>query len=334
MQAESNESMQLDEIQVLHSMYSTEELRARKGMDRCWLMTIPMTRSCLGEDQERRNDDQDDILDPLIFEFWFHTNYPSSAPPYFEIKGGKNWIYLLFHRFKREDYESTNLISNSPHEMINKNDDETLIIKEFIQQELKNMFMSGMPIAFTWIEFLKNELMSTVLDYDKIEEHVKSTTAVTQQTRELTSGHSQQKGNKILSNNNSTETQIPIIHGEPFTEKKSKFIGHVATVHSLQQVTAMLEQLKEDDKIANATHNIYAYRIRQGDQILENRDDDGETGAADQILYLMQISNAENVCCVVTRWYGGIKLGNDRLRIITGVAKKVLQDNGYIASRK
>ncbi|KAG2378576.1 hypothetical protein C9374_008215 [Naegleria lovaniensis] len=323
--SENNESMQLDEIQVLHSMYSTEELRARTGMDRCWLMTIPMTLSYSEGGGEYHHEWTDDLLEPLIFEFWFHTNYPSVSAPFFEIKGGKNWIHLLFHRFKREGYEPIN-VSSSTHQEIIKNYDENITIKDFIQQELKNMFISGMPIAFTWIEFLKNELMSTVLDFHKIEEYIRS-------TMNNPSSHSH-KGNSP-NTNSAVEKRIPIIHGEPFTEKKSKFIGHVATVHSLQEVDTMLEQLKEDDKIANATHNICAYRIRtQGDQILENRDDDGETGAADQILYLMQISNAENVCCVVTRWYGGIKLGNDRFRIITNVAKKVLQDNGYIASRK
>ena len=44
----------------------------------------------------------------------------------------------------------------------------------------------------------------------------------------------------------------------------------------------------------------------------ENRDDDGERGAADKLLFLLQQCNLENILIVVTRWYGGIHLGTDR----------------------
>lgn len=70
------------------------------------------------------------------------------------------------------------------------------------------------------------------------------------------------------------------------------------------------------------SHTIY--------QLVENRDDDGETGAGDTMLYLLQRANVMNVCVVVTRWFGGVKLGPDRFRIISDVAKWLLQDTGYI----
>jgi len=315
-----NEASQLDEIQVLFSMYSTEELKPRVGMDRCWSIPIHF------------EEDEDDLMDALIFEFWFHRSYPSDSAPFFEFRGAKNWINLPFHTYKQSGYSSTVLEEQG--------NVDKLTIKEVIQLELKALFCCGVPVAFQWIEFLRNEVPNQLLDIPLILSELRNSVEKSPVTRD---SKVSALSHQIVSN----EKRMDIIHGESFTEKKSKFIAHVAKVTSLEDVQNMLSQLLEDDKIANATHNILAYRIRQGDQILENRDDDGETGAADQILYLMQISNAENVCCIVTRWFGGVKLGADRFRvstyeyfvtcfgkIITGVAKKVLQDNGYIATKK
>jgi len=68
----------------------------------------------------------------------------------------------------------------------------------------------------------------------------------------------------------------------------------------------------------------------QQKNIAENRDDDGETGASDQLLFLLQRAQVLNTLVVVTRWYGGVKLGPDRFRIITNVAKELLQEMGIL----
>jgi hypothetical protein len=131
------------------------------------------------------------------------------------------------------------------------------------------------------------------------------------------------------------EKEIPIQSGDPFTVNKSKFVAHAAEVHSLEEVYQVIAQLKKNKKIENATHNMFAYRFYDAsNHLVENRDDDGETGAADQILFLMQRAQVENVVVVVTRWFGGIMLGSDRFRIITNVAKELLQQLGYISSTK
>jgi len=79
-----------------------------------------------------------------------------------------------------------------------------------------------------------------------------------------------------------------IISGEPFTDRcvhvkprdcvlaetvclvahkcrRSKFVAHYARVRSLDEVYAVVRELKHDKKIANATHNMFAYRIRLPD---------------------------------------------------------------------
>lgn len=40
--------------------------------------------------------------------------------------------------------------------------------------------------------------------------------------------------------------------------------------------------------------------------------DDGETGAGDKLLWLLEQRKEQNTIVMVTRWYGGIHLGNDR----------------------
>jgi putative IMPACT (imprinted ancient) family translation regulator len=78
-------------------------------------------------------------------------------------------------------------------------------------------------------------------------------------------------------------------------------------------------RLHTHPRTADATHNIMAYRI--GDGAAEGRVDDGEGGAGDKLLFLLQHAGARGVAVVVSRWYGGIHLGGDRFRIITRMVR-------------
>jgi len=123
----------------------------------------------------------------------------------------------------------------------------------------------------------------------------------------------------------SKSMKIPnIVHGQPLTDRKSKFQAHLAWVSSIREVRTVMETLNTDKKISNATHNICAYRIQDGSGLVENRDDDGEKGAGDKLLFMLQMQDVRNVCVVVSRWFGGILLGGDRFRHIVNVAKELL----------
>eukprot|EP01018_Ginkgo_biloba_P016613 Gb_27694 [translate_table: standard] len=54
---------------------------------------------------------------------------------------------------------------------------------------------------------------------------------------------------------------LGIVHGAPFTEKKSTFQAHLSSVTRVDQVETVMEALLGNRKIAGATHNIMAYRI-------------------------------------------------------------------------
>ncbi|KAL9598288.1 MAG: hypothetical protein Q9219_004589 [cf. Caloplaca sp. 3 TL-2023] len=129
----------------------------------------------------------------------------------------------------------------------------------------------------------------------------------------------------------SNETVLPPqwAISDPVTEKKSIFIARACTVNSTFEVQSAIEHLLATDKRANkATHNISAYRIRtpSGEPALvcQDSDDDGEAAAGARLLRLLQMMDAWNVLVVVSRWYGGIKIGPARFGIINAVAREAL----------
>jgi uncharacterized YigZ family protein len=92
-----------------------------------------------------------------------------------------------------------------------------------------------------------------------------------------------------------------------FEEKKSVFIGHCAHVTSEEEAAAYVKQLKK--QYADARHNVWAYLLRGG--IVARYSDDGEPQgtAGVPVLDVIRKSGAEDICVVVTRYFGGILLG-------------------------
>ena len=105
------------------------------------------------------------------------------------------------------------------------------------------------------------------------------------------------------------------------TEKKSIFIARSASVASPTQAKAYLDHLvATNKKVTKATHNITAWRIQSASNpeiTFQDCDDDGETAAGGKLLHLMQVMGVWGVMVVVSRWYGGVKLGPDRYDLTT-----------------
>ncbi|KAF1996422.1 UPF0029-domain-containing protein [Amniculicola lignicola CBS 123094] len=125
----------------------------------------------------------------------------------------------------------------------------------------------------------------------------------------------------------------PWIIASPVTEKKSIFLARSAHITSVPQAKSYLHQLlSTDKKVARATHNITAWRIRGPpgtNSTFQDCDDDGETAAGGRLLHLLQLMDVWNVMVVVTRWYGGVQLGPDRFRIINSVAREAVLVGGF-----
>lgn len=92
-----------------------------------------------------------------------------------------------------------------------------------------------------------------------------------------------------------------------FIEKRSRFIGRVWRVESEDEARARIDEAQK--KHYDARHNCWCYRLKGGG-ILRYGDDGEPQGTAGQpMLNVFQREEVTDVCCVVTRYFGGILLG-------------------------
>ena len=92
---------------------------------------------------------------------------------------------------------------------------------------------------------------------------------------------------------------------------------------------------------------MWAYRVKSPPSDSSDREvvytdcsDDGESGAGAKLAGLLQAMGAWGVLVVVSRWYGGVKLGAERWRIIGSVAREAVvkgagkeEDGGWEVER-
>lgn len=111
---------------------------------------------------------------------------------------------------------------------------------------------------------------------------------------------------------------------ETLIEKKSRFIGHIWPVASEGEAIERIKQTRQT--YWDATHNVYAYVLRGG---AVRYSDDGEPGgtAGMPVLNVLQQEEIFNVCCVVTRYFGGTLLGAGGLVRAYGKAAKLALDS-------
>lgn len=115
-----------------------------------------------------------------------------------------------------------------------------------------------------------------------------------------------------------------------FVEKKSRFIGHVFRVETEEEALACLKRMRE--QYWDARHNVYAYIIKDGQTRFS---DDGEPGgtAGMPVLEVLQRNGVHQVCCVVTRYFGGTLLGTGGLVRAYGKAAKLALEAAGISRR-
>jgi len=129
-----------------------------------------------------------------------------------------------------------------------------------------------------------------------------------------------------------------IFSGDSIVDRRSVFQAHVARINSKDDAIAVLSKLKENNKIASATHNIYAWMTtttKNGKNFgIHDCEDDGEHGAGAKLLNLLSLMQVQDIIVVVTRWYGGTHLGPDRFRHITNAARQVMLEYGFASKQK
>ncbi|PTI39660.1 YigZ family protein [Staphylococcus succinus] len=114
---------------------------------------------------------------------------------------------------------------------------------------------------------------------------------------------------------------------------KSRFIAHIKPISSEAEAKAFINEMKTEH--SEATHNCSAYTV--GDQMnIQKANDDGEPSgtAGVPMLDILKKLEVHNVCVVVTRYFGGIKLGGGGLiRAYSGAVRDVIYDIGRVALR-
>ena len=113
-----------------------------------------------------------------------------------------------------------------------------------------------------------------------------------------------------------------------FIEKKSKFIGYVKPVKTSEEATQFINSIKS--KHWDATHNVYAYVLKENN--IQRYSDDGEPSgtAGVPVLDVLLKENLVDVCVVATRYFGGTLLGAGGLVRAYSHTSKIAVDAGGI----
>ena len=112
--------------------------------------------------------------------------------------------------------------------------------------------------------------------------------------------------------------------------KKSRFICHAKRVYSEEEARDFIAAIKKEHY--KATHNCSAFIIGEKSEIKRTSDDGEPSGTAGiPMLGVMENHQVTNVCFVVTRYFGGIKLGAGGLiRAYAGSVALAIKEIGLI----
>lgn len=127
---------------------------------------------------------------------------------------------------------------------------------------------------------------------------------------------------------------------DEFVEKRSRFIGYCKPVKTEQEAVDFINEKRSEHW--NATHNVYAYSLREGN--IKRYSDDGEpSGTAGMpVLDVIVKNEIFDVVVVVTRYFGGVLLGTGGLvrayshgsKIAVEAAKPVIMQNCLVCEAR
>ena len=94
---------------------------------------------------------------------------------------------------------------------------------------------------------------------------------------------------------------------DEFIEKRSRFIGYIFPCQTEAEALENLKMINE--KHRDATHNVYAYIIRENNIMRYSDNGEPQGTAGMPVLEVLRREGVTNVLCVVTRYFGGVLLG-------------------------
>ncbi|SFU19822.1 YigZ family protein [Sedimentitalea nanhaiensis] len=104
------------------------------------------------------------------------------------------------------------------------------------------------------------------------------------------------------------------------SDRGSKYAVSGGPVGNRAEAVEFVKTLCKDRKFAKATHNTWGAVLDEG----PIKNDDGESGAGMVILRMLEREELRDHIVVVTRWYGGKKLGGDRFRRVQDAVRYYL----------
>lgn len=128
--------------------------------------------------------------------------------------------------------------------------------------------------------------------------------------------------------------RVPFTDAETeFTEKRSRFITNLWRVESEAEARAKIEEVRK--RHYDARHHCWCYLLREGGAVRYSDDGEPQGTAGQPMLNVFQKEKVVNVCCVATRYFGGVLLGAGGLvRAYTQSAKDALDAAGISVVRR
>lgn len=103
--------------------------------------------------------------------------------------------------------------------------------------------------------------------------------------------------------------------------KKSKFICHLYRVNDIENINNKIDYI--NNKYKDATHNCYAYICGNLKKMSDDKEPSGTAGMP--MLNILEMNNLNNILVIVTRYFGGVKLGaNGLVRAYADSVKEAL----------
>ncbi|SJZ72780.1 IMPACT family protein [Selenihalanaerobacter shriftii] len=119
------------------------------------------------------------------------------------------------------------------------------------------------------------------------------------------------------------------------TIKNCKFIASAANIQSVEEAEKFIDRISEE--FADATHNVYAFKVGLGDSAVKRTNDDGEPAGSSgpPVLQAIEGEDVTNTVIVVTRYFGGIKHGiGGLIRAYGKCAREAIKVAGIIEKER
>ncbi|KAJ3096326.1 hypothetical protein HDU97_006027 [Phlyctochytrium planicorne] len=216
-----------------------------------------------------------------------------------------------------------------------------------LRSECDSLFQAGEVVIFAWLDLIEQKLKDLYADHSislaELEAEQKAEqTSEDEDTTDLVEVHEEFTSPPVC-------TIMIHVGKAPIVDRRSVFQGFCAVVKNTKEVDEVCNSLRSNGKIARCTHLIWAYRIQEtlpGSKDFQRKDklkaraaativkqdcdDDGEDAAGGRLLHLLQTLDVFNVIVLVARWYGGIKLGPARFKLINQAGRDALDEAGLL----